>query len=103
MIPDKDKYGWSEKNVNLVREKPAIYQLYDNGELIYIGSTGNLSDRFTKYWGSKFNDDSCKKSTSSYKREYVSTKEDAEKKESTYLKEYKEKHGKLPRCNDKIP
>ena len=104
MIQDKDKYEWSEDNATKnAKEKPAVYELYEKNGLIYIGSTGDLRERFTKYWNSKFNDDSCKQSTTSYKREYVSTKEDAEKKESAYLKAYKDKFGKLPRCNDKIP
>jgi hypothetical protein len=46
MIQD-ELYKWSEKNVNIVDNRPVCYELYDGSQtLIYIGSTGNLSERF---------------------------------------------------------
>lgn len=104
MIQDEQKYKWSEDNAtNNVKKTPAVYELYDKEKLIYIGSTGNLRERFTKYWNSNFEKDLCKQATTAYKRAYFSSKNTVEDKESACLKEYKKKHGKLPRCNDKIP
>ncbi len=101
MIEGK-RYEWKEENVKRVTENPAVYELYENGELIYIGSTGNLNERFTGYLSSNFSDDTCKRSTTAYKREYVSTEQLARTSEKIALLEYRGKYGKLPRCNEKI-
>ena len=102
MIND-DTFTWSEKNVYVVGERPAVYELYSNDILIYIGSTKNLSGRFKRYWSSNFSEDSCKKTTDAYKREYVYTEEEARSKESAYLEEFKNANNRPPKCNDVIP
>jgi excinuclease UvrABC nuclease subunit len=103
LIEDPKRYRWSEKNAKAVRENPAVYELYNMSELIYIGSTGDLHERFTHYWSTNFDDDPCKQKTDHYKREYVSTELEARKKERQYLIEYQKRFGKLPICNEVIP
>lgn len=62
----------------LYKKNPACYELYDVAdELLYIGSTGNLSERFKHYWNTSFDNDSCMRQTKSYKRGYTSTVERA--------------------------
>ena len=97
------KYTWSENNAKAVREEPAVYELYADDELIYIGSTGNLRERFAGYLSTNFEGDSCKKATKSYKREYTETESEARKKERTYLLEFQSQKKQLPKCNDVIP
>ena len=98
-----EKYNWSEESSKAWKEDPAVYELYSGNELIYIGSSGNLKERFMGYLNSKFADDPCKKATDSYKREYVTTESEARSGERAYLQEYQKAHGQLPRCNDRIP
>lgn len=102
MIPDTKRYTWSEENVDRVQADPAVYELYENDELIYIGSTNDLSERFKGYASSNFSDNPCKRATITYKREYVSTESSARTSEKIYLLEYQSANGKLPRCNKKI-
>ena len=98
-----DKYSWSEDSSKAWKAEPAVYELYQGSTLIYIGSTGNLKERFIGYWNSKFADDPCKKATDSYKREYFQTEAEAQSKERAYLSEYQRVNGKLPKCNQLIP
>jgi hypothetical protein len=88
-------YPWNENNVNAVRTQAGVYAFYDESrELIYIGSSNNLRERFQGYWNSNFEDDSCKRDTRYYRRGYTNNYEQ---------KEYQAQHGHLPRCNDRIP
>jgi excinuclease UvrABC nuclease subunit len=98
-----DFYSWSEENVNKVQEKPAKYELYDESRLLlYIGSTGNLSERFKHYLSTDFDGNPCKRRTRSYKRQYVNTEQEAKRLEEENLKEYQARYGKLPSCNERI-
>jgi len=95
-------YNWSEKNVNAVKEEPAKYELYDGTRtLIYIGSTGNLSERFKGYWSTNFMDNKCKQGTRSYKRLYLGSEQRASELEEENLTEYRIRSGRLPACNQK--
>lgn len=98
-----DAYSWSEESSKAWIAEPAVYELYQGNTLLYVGSTGDLKQRFIGYWNSKFSDDPCKKNTDVYKREYVQTEKEAQSKERTYLMEYQETHGRLPRCNQLVP
>lgn len=93
-------YAWSEDNTKKIAEKPGVYALYDESyNLIYIGSSSNLRERFRHYWTSGFAEDSCKKATRTYKREFT-TKYEAREKE--LLEQYKKERGMLPVCNERI-
>lgn len=102
MIQD-NFYTWSEDNVNKVQEKPAKYELYDESRtLLYIGSSGNLSERFKGYLATNFDNDPCKQRTRSYKREYVSSEAEAKRLEEENLKGYRQRYDRLPPCNERI-
>jgi len=93
---EKQMYYWGDK-ARHVQEKPGVYLLYDkNGVLIYIGKGINLKKEFTKYLENNFAEDSCKRETKYYKREFTSRQEE---KMRELLKEYKQKHNELPKCN----
>lgn len=94
-------YSWNERNVNTIAQDAGVYTFYyRNGELIYIGSTENLRERFQDYRRNNFSDDPCKKDTTHYKREFTNNHE---QREQELLEEYKQEHNRLPRCNDIIP
>jgi excinuclease UvrABC nuclease subunit len=93
-------YKWSEKSVNGVKDEPAMYELYDESKvLIYIGSTGSLSERFLGYWSTNFKGNKCMQRTRSYRREYVSSEAVAKHLEDEGLREYEAEHSELPSCN----
>ena len=102
MINDVKIYTWSEENINLTQNKPAVYELYENDELIYIGSSNDLNERFKGYLSSNFKEKPCKRGTTGYKREYVSSEQLARTTEKICLLEYQSTNRKIPRCNDKI-
>ena len=96
-----DIYPWTEDNVNAVRQQAGVYALYDGNQvLIYIGSSNNIRERFQGYWNSNFEEDSCKRDTRYYRREYIDS---YEHRETELLQEYRIRHGRLPRCNERIP
>ena len=94
---------WNKPSIHLLAEpKGAVYALVDKKrECIYIGETSDLKDRFiNKYWNNNFADDSCKRDTAFFKFEY---RKDHKERELFLLTVYVTKHGKLPRCNEKMP
>jgi excinuclease UvrABC nuclease subunit len=97
-----DLYDWKEENAKNIPEKPGVYALFDaEKNLIYIGSSSNLRERFTGYWNTNFEEDTCKRATKYYKRELT---ESYESREKELLEEYKKFHnGKLPKCNEVLP
>lgn len=98
-IPGK-YYAWSEGNTKKIAEKPGVYALYDEDyNLIYIGSSSNLRERFSQYWATRFGEDVCKRATRTYKREFTAEYEAREKK---LLEQYRREHGRLPACNEKV-
>lgn len=96
-------YKWSKRSVQAVKKKPAKYELYDEDKnVIYIGSSGDLSERFRGYWATNFEGKKCKQRTRFYKRQYVASEKQAEKLERENLEEYESLHGELPDCNKKV-
>lgn len=99
-------YKWNERNIKKVPEEAGVYCLYETTNdmkvnLIYIGSSSNLRERFAQYWNTKFSEDQCKQSTKYYKRETISS---YKSREEELMEQYKLKHnGKLPRCNEIAP
>jgi len=89
---------WLE-SAKFVKSKPGVYVLYDkNKDIIFIGESQNLQERFSKYVDANFEDDSCKQKTVSYQREFV---ENPNERMKQLLEDYKNEHGGLPLCNDK--
>lgn len=95
-----DFYPWTENNVNNIPSRAGVYAFYDSRVLIYIGSSNNLRERFQRYWSTNFQDDTCKRDTTSYKRELTNN---YEQRERELLEEYRRQHNKLPRCNEVMP
>ena len=87
---------WLE-SAKFVKSKPGVYVLYNrNKDVIFIGESQNLQERFTKYVDTDFESDSCKQKTSSYQREFV---DDHAEKAKRLLDDFKNEHGKLPACH----
>jgi len=100
MNPLEDKlHLWLESS-RFVKAKPGVYVLYDkNNEIIYIGQSNNLQERFSKYIDTNFEDDICKQKTVAYQREFL---DDPKERQNQLLKEFKNRFGRLPLCNDNM-
>ncbi len=89
-------YVWGDKAKH-VPEGPGVYALYNKDKaLIYIGESTNLREEFTHHLETNFSDDPRKRETRCYKREFTSSQKDRMKE---LLKDYSQKHGRLPKCN----
>jgi len=94
---DDEIHLWLQ-SARFVKAKPGVYVLYDkNEDIIYIGQSENLQNQFAKYVDTNFENDSCKQKTHSYQREFV---ENSKERKKQLLEDFKEKHGKIPVCND---
>jgi len=93
-----DKFRVWLDSAKFVKSKPGVYVLYDrNKDAIFIGSSENLQETFTKYVDTDFEDDTCKQKTASYQREFV---ENPEERKKQILEDFNNNHGKLPICNN---
>jgi len=91
---------WLE-SAQFVKAKPGVYVLYDkNLDVIYIGESENLQNKFAKYVDTNFENDPCKQKTHTYQRTFV---ENPKERKRQLLEDFKEKHRKLPVCNDDNP
>ena len=98
-ILDEKVLVWLE-NAQFVKAKPAVYILYDkNLDVIYIGESENLQNKFAMYFNTNFENDPCKQKTYTYQRAFV---ENPKERKRQLLEDYKKKHGKMPRCNADI-
>jgi len=80
-----------------VKAKPAVYVFYDkNKDVIYIGESENLQQRFSKYVDTNFENNACKQKTASYQREFI---ENPKERKRQLLDDFKNRNGKLPCCN----
>jgi len=90
---------WLESS-RFVKAKPGVYVLYDKkNEVIYIGETNNIQERFTKYLDTNFKDDICKQKTVAYQREFL---DNPKERQNQLLEEFKNRFGKLPLCNENM-
>ena len=89
-------YYWGEK-AKCVPEEPGVYAFYSADEkLIFLGKSANLREAFGEHLKIGSSDDSCKRETKYYKREFTSEQEGRFKE---LLEEYKQQYGELPKCN----
>ena len=92
-------YAFTNENIGNSPDKAGVYQLQDDGTTIYIGmASTSIRSRLRAH--KRGDDGSCTKGASHYKRETTST---PTARERELLQEYKDSHGKLPRCNDVMP
>ena len=92
--------GWSDwhpmnqQGINSVPENSGVYQLNSDNGTLYHGQTNNLKRRLGEHLNSS---DSCIKKATQF---VYQTTNDPEGLEEKILKNYKDKHGKLPPCNE---
>jgi len=93
-----DKFRVWLDSAKFVKAKPGVYVLYDrNKDAIFIGSSENLQETFTKFVDTDFENDPCKQKTASYQREFV---ENPAERKKQILEDFNNNHGKLPNCNN---
>ncbi|NIU39502.1 GIY-YIG nuclease family protein [Candidatus Bathyarchaeota archaeon] len=89
-------YVWGDRAKH-IPAKPGVYAFYNEAKaLIYIGGSTSLQERFSQYLETNFMNDHRKRDTKYYKREFTPNHEDRIK---MLLDEYRQKHGKFPKCN----
>ena len=92
--------GWSDwhpmnqQGINSVPESSGVYQLNSDNGTLYHGQTDKLKRRLGEHLNSS---DSCIKKATKF---VYQTTNDPEGLEEKILKSYKDKHGKLPPCNE---
>lgn len=92
-----DKFRVWLESAKFVKSKPGVYVLYNkNKDVIFIGESQNLQERFSKYVDTNFENDTCKQKTASYQREFI---ENPKERIKQLLEDFKNEHGKLPLCN----
>ncbi len=90
---------WLESS-RFVKAKPGVYVLYDkNNEVIYIGQSDNLQEKFVKYLDANFEDDLCKQKTVAYQREFL---DNPKQRQNQLLEDFKNRFGRLPHCNENL-
>ena len=99
MLLEDKIHLWLESS-RCVKAKPGVYVLYDkNNEVIYIGQSDNLQERFAKYVDTNFEDDLCKQKTVAYQREFL---DNPKQRQNQLLEEFKNRFGRLPLCNENM-
>ncbi len=99
MLLEDKLHLWLESS-RFVKAKPGVYVLYDkNNEVIYIGQSDNLQERFAKYVDTNFEDDLCKQKTVAYQREFL---DNPKQRQNQLLEEFKNRFGRLPFCNENV-
>jgi uncharacterized protein (UPF0212 family) len=89
-------YVWGDRTKH-IPERPGVYAFYNEAKvLIYIGESASLREKFTQYLETNFLSDPRKREIKYYKREFTPKHEDRMK---LLLDEYRQKHGKFPKCN----
>jgi len=89
-----------EANVTSVENVYGVYELSnsktDLSKITYIGR-GKIRDELMRYL-----DEPCTKSSVYFRYEQTSSDERAQERERALLREFKEKYGRLPKCNERI-
>ncbi len=99
MLLEDKLHLWLESS-RFVKAKPGVYVLYDkNNEVIFIGQSDNLQERFAKYVDTNFEDDLCKQKTVAYQREFL---DNPKQRQNQLLEEFKNRFGRLPFCNENV-
>src|SRR5712692_4390806 len=95
------QYELTSKNVDHAPDKPGVYALYYGDEIIYYGwaqgDTVTIRSRLQSLKSGR--EGACTEKATHYRREVA---DNAEEREKQLLLEYRQQHGRLPRCNAKI-
>ena len=98
LLEDK-LHVWLDSS-RFVKAKPGVYVFYDKKkEVIYIGETNNLQERFTKYLDTSFEDNTCKQKTIAYQREFL---DNPKERQNQLFEEFKNQFGRMPLCNENM-
>lgn len=96
------KYPFTDDNVNAAPQKHGVYELCEDNETTYIGRASGdgvtIRSRLQSHKSGR--EGPCTKRASHYKREVTSSPVSREKE---LISEYFNRHGRLPRCNDRRP
>ena len=93
-----DVYPITQKNLNAVPKQAGVYALYEEEELIYIGKAeSGIRTRLQRHVSGE--EGQCTQAATHYWREACSN---PEVRETELLNSYLTKHGRLPRCNERI-
>ncbi len=99
MLLEDKLHLWLESS-RFVKAQPGVYVLYDkNEEVIYIGQSDNLQERFAKYVDTNFEDHICKQQTAAYQREFL---DNPKQRQNHLLEDFKNRFGRLPLCNENM-
>lgn len=100
MPMDSFRFTFNRPTIDTVApDKPGVYSLYLNGNLIYIGSSEvSIRDRLRSHHAG--NEGSCTQGASEFNYD-LSRAPVARERE--LLEEYQAANGRLPRCNELIP
>ncbi len=98
LLEDKMRI-WLE-SAKFVKSIPGVYVLYDRKkEVIYIGQSENLQERFTKYVDTDFEGNECMQKTQSYQREFT---DNPKERQIRLIQQFRDESGNLPTCNSEI-
>ena len=93
-------YPFNQSNIDAAPNVHGVYVLYDDDGIIYIGRAAgegvSIRTRFRDHKSGR--EGSCTQNATRYAREQSNL---AVAREVELLKWYKEKFGRLPRCNDR--
>jgi len=85
-------------NLSVVRNVYGAYELADGREVIYIGS-GKLHDRLVRW---KSSNDPCIRQAGKFRYEELGSDKRCRQRERALQREFEKKHGRLPRCNERV-
>ena len=93
------KHRFTNRNISNSPSDIGVYTLSEYSEMIYIGRGGGAGGIKTRLQAAKRGDTRGGRKATSYQVERC---KDPAKREKQLLAQYKKKHGKLPRYNDRI-
>lgn len=94
-----ESHPFTKKNVDASPERPGVYELSQNGTVIYYGSSeSSIRSRLQRHQNGT--EGACTKAATTYRR-VVTTAREARPLEKQLLDAFKRRNGKFPRCNEK--
>jgi hypothetical protein len=96
-----DLYSFTQENVDRAPTSDGVYSLHEGSETTYIGKGDGENGIRARLQAHKRGDEGrCTQQATDYRREVCRYPTSRERE---LLQEYQQAHGKLPRCNERIP
>ena len=90
--------AFTDYNISLEPNRMGVYALYQNGEPIYYGrATTSIRDRLQSHKSGT--EGPCTKAATHFNTELTSQPIERERE---LLDEYRNQHGRLPKCNERV-